>query len=72
MVDRTPTPQRGQPHPWLVPLYRRIGVMVVCVAWFAFELTQQDQLWLIMAGGATAYAAWDFFLSGNYRQPKPD
>jgi hypothetical protein len=54
------------PHPFFRPLYRRLLVMVACVAWLAFELVQQDPLWLALAVGATGYGAWDFFLSGNY------
>jgi hypothetical protein len=58
-----------EPHPWLKPLSRRVGVVVACLAWLGFE-TYYDigGLWFWLALGATAYAIWDFFLSGNYRE----
>jgi hypothetical protein len=57
-----------EPHPWLKPLFRRVGVTVACLAWLGFE-TYYDMggLWFWLALGATAYATWDFFLSGSYR-----
>src|SRR3546814_867158 len=67
-TENRPMP-RTEPHPFLRPLYRRIILIAACIAWLAFELTQQDTLWLILAGAATAYGVWDLFLSGNYRTP---
>jgi hypothetical protein len=43
---------------------------LVCALWVAFETWHEPGgifFWLMLA--ATAYATWDFFLSGNYRQP---
>jgi hypothetical protein len=45
--------------------------MLVCVAWLVFELYQADPFWTMMAVLATGWAAWDFFLSGNYGGSKP-
>lgn len=56
------TPIEPSYHPWFRPLYRRVLVLLVCVGWLAFEITQQDPFWLLMAGAATGYAVWDFFL----------
>lgn len=58
---------RSEPHPWLRPLYRRVGVLVVCVVWLAFEVMQQQTFWLILAAAATGYALWEFFLGPTYR-----
>jgi hypothetical protein len=57
-----------EPHPWLRPVERRVGVTIACLAWVAFE-TYYDLggLWFWLAFGATVYAIWDFFLSGSYR-----
>jgi len=58
-----------QPHPWLKPLYRRVLTTLVCLAWVGFEAWQEiGGIWFWLAVGATAYALWDFFLSGNYRE----
>lgn len=57
-----------EPHPWFQPLYRRVIVAAVCVGWLTFELIQNEPLWIMLSGAATGYAAWDFFLSGNYRR----
>jgi hypothetical protein len=58
-----------EPHPWLKPLSRRVGVVVACLAWLGFE-TYYDVggLWFWLALGATVYAVWDFFLSGSYSE----
>jgi hypothetical protein len=64
-----PRPQM-QPHPWLRPPDRRVLTTLVCALWVAFETWHEPGgifFWLMLA--ATAYATWDFFLSGNYRQP---
>ena len=58
-----------EPHPWLKPLSRRVGVVVACLAWLGFEAYYDiGGLWFWLALGATVYATWDFFLSGSYRE----
>jgi hypothetical protein len=58
-----------EPHPWLKPLSRRVGVAIACLAWLGFEsYYDPGGLWFWLALGATAYAIWDFFLSGSYRE----
>jgi hypothetical protein len=57
-----------EPHPWLKPLNRRVGVAALCALWLGFEAYYDlGGLWFWLAAGATAYAIWDFFLSGTYR-----
>ncbi len=57
----------AEPHPWLVPLPRRIGVMAVAVAWCGFEgWYEPGGLWFWLAAGVVVYGVWDFFLSGAY------
>jgi hypothetical protein len=59
-----------EPHPWLKPLSRRVGVALTCAMWLGFEAHyDMGGLWFWLALGATAYAIWDFFLSGTYREP---
>jgi hypothetical protein len=57
-----------EPHPWLKPLSRRVAVVIACLAWLGFEAYYDiGGLWFWLALCATAYASWEFFLSGNYR-----
>jgi len=52
---------------WLQPLYRRVIAFVVAAGMFAAEaIFFQDELWLILFGAITAWAGYDFFLSGKY------
>ena len=45
------------------PLWRRVLVSAICVAWFAFEAVySHDQLWMAMSGVAVVYCAWNLFL----------
>ena len=58
-----------EPHPWLKPLSRRVGVAIACGLWLGFETCYDPGgLWFWLALGATAYVIWDFFLSGSYRE----
>ena len=55
------------PHPWLPPLWRRLAVTGFCAAWAAIEILFGEAPWNWVALGATGYAIWSFFLSGDYR-----
>ena len=55
------------PHPSLMPLSRRIGVLGLALAWLGFEAwVDPGGLWFWLAVGITVYGIWDFFLSGTY------
>lgn len=59
---------RNDPHPWLQPIGRRIGVAVFCALWLGFEaLSETGSMWFWLALFALGWAIWDFFLSGTYR-----
>ncbi|NJO36406.1 MAG: hypothetical protein HC871_00825 [Rhizobiales bacterium] len=59
---------KSEPHPWLQPPGRRIGVTVFCALWLGFELwSEPGSMWCWMAAAALGWALWDFFLSGNYQ-----
>ncbi len=61
---------KSEPHPWLAPPYRRIGVIVFIGLWIGFESwNEPGSLWFWLALLALGWAVWDFFLSGNYRSP---
>jgi hypothetical protein len=45
------------------PLWIRVTVTAVCVAWFAAEaIFSRDPLWLSITGIAIAYCVWNLFL----------
>lgn len=48
---------------WFRPLWRRIAVLVVCLIWVGFEAWHGEQLWILISGGLTAYAVWNFFIT---------
>ena len=46
-------------HPFYRPLGRRIAVVAVCAAWFAFELfISHNNLFLMITAALTVYSAW--------------
>lgn len=56
-----------EPHPWLLPLHRRVAVLGLALAWFAVEAwTEPLSTWFWIAAAMVAYGLWDFFLSGTY------
>ena len=48
-------------HPFFRPLWRRVAVVVVCVAWSIFEFVTGAPFWGTIAGGFAIYAIWQFF-----------
>jgi hypothetical protein len=54
-------------HPFFRPLWRRVAVVAVCVAWSIFEFVNDAPMWGVIALGLGAYAVWQFFL--NYNPP---
>lgn len=57
-----------EPHPWLVPLPRRVAALGLAAVWLALEAwAAPSGIWFWIALGLVAYGAWDFFLSGTYR-----
>ena len=59
---------QSEPHPWLRPRSRRIGVTVFCALWLGFESwSEVGSLWFWLALAALGWAIWDFFLSDTYR-----
>ena len=58
---------RDNEHPFFRPLWRRILIVAVCVAWSIFEFVNGATFWGVIALGFAAYGVWQFFL--NYRPP---
>ena len=57
-----PMAQGFQHHPFYKPLWRRLVLVAVTVAWVAFELWQGGSgLWLVIAAASAVYATWILF-----------
>lgn len=55
----------------LKPLSVRIGLLLFCLAWTAFEAwNEPNSLWFWLFGGVTVYALFEFFISDKYREKK--
>lgn len=50
-------------HPWYQPLYRRIGVVLVCALWFGLEAYRHEPFWMILAGAVTGLTVWKLLLT---------
>jgi hypothetical protein len=50
-------------HPFLLPLWRRVVVVAVCVIWAAAEWATDSPFWGTLAGGLAVYAFWGLFLN---------
>ncbi len=48
-------------HPFFRPLWRRIAVVAVCVAWSIFEFAANAPFWGVIALGFAGYGIWQFF-----------
>ncbi|MCY4452678.1 MAG: hypothetical protein OXC01_12075 [Immundisolibacterales bacterium] len=55
--------------PFFRPLWRRVAVTVVCLAWAAMEVSTGAVFWAILFGAAGLYLAWQFFVVFD---PAPD
>jgi hypothetical protein len=49
---------------WFQPIYRRVMVLAVIVAWFTWELLgTKDQMWVLVTVLMFVYAVWYFFIN---------
>ena len=49
--------------PFFRPLWRRVAVTAVCIAWAAVELATGAVVWAMLFGAASAWLAWQFFVA---------
>ncbi len=49
--------------PFFRPLWRRIAVTAVCLAWALVELATGAVIWATLFGAASAWLAWQFFVA---------
>lgn len=49
---------------FFLPLWRRVVVVAVCLAWTVFEFVSGSPFWGMLFGGMGLYALWQLFLDG--------
>lgn len=57
-------------HPFFAPAWVRVAVIVVMVAWGAFEAYRGAPLWAVIFLGISAVCAWRFATIDYTRQSK--
>ncbi len=50
-------------HPFFAPLWRRLAIVAVTLAWAVFEFATGNPFWGILFGAAGLYCAWQFFIA---------
>jgi len=70
MAKRQTAADRDRSHPWMQPLWVRVTILVICIAWCIVEFAGGSPFWGVLAGGAAGYALWTFFLSWEGEKPK--
>lgn len=49
-------------HPFFKPLWRRVAILAVVLAWSGFEWWNGETIWGVMTLMIAAYAVWVFFV----------
>jgi hypothetical protein len=62
---------REQDRKFFEPLWRRIAVIVVLLAWTAWEWSNGESLWGTLVAGVTAYFVWAYVITFP-AEPAPD
>lgn len=57
-------------HPWFKPVWTRILVTGLTIAWATVEFMNGNNIWAIVFGAAGAYLVWAFFV--DWQDPEPD
>jgi hypothetical protein len=56
-------------HPFFIPLWRRVLIVVACLGWAVFEFTAASPLWGTLFAVIGLYAGWHFFFNFHPRSP---
>ena len=55
---------------WFRPLWLRVLITGLVTAWFGWEIFfGREAFWMVISGGALAYAVWNLFIT--YTAPPP-
>jgi hypothetical protein len=57
-------------HPFFVPLYRRVILVVLCLGWATFEFIAGSVGWGILFGALGLYCGYQFFVVFDPTPPK--
>ena len=49
--------------PFFIPVWRRISVIALCLAWALLEVSADNIEWAVLATGIAVYCAHQFFLA---------
>lgn len=49
-------------HPFFIPLWRRVAVVVLCLGWAGVEGWNGNGFWMVLFGALGLYCAWQFFV----------
>lgn len=55
--------------PFFIPLWRRVVTVAVALGWAGLELVTGSVFWAILFGAMGAWAAWQFFVVWNPKEP---
>lgn len=72
MTNRQTAADKDRSHPWMQPLWVRVAILAVCVAWCVVEFMSGSPFWGILAGAAACYALWTFFLTWEKKPQEED
>lgn len=50
--------------PFFIPLWRRVAVVTIALAWAIFEFANGAPFWGFIFGAMGVFAAWELLLSG--------
>lgn len=56
-------------HPWFIPMYRRVLVVVICAGWAVVEIVNNSPFWAILFGALAVYCAHQFFVAFDPKDP---
>ena len=56
-------------HPFYRPLWIRVCLVGVLIAWSAMEWINDQPFWGVLTGAASLWAIWTFFLSYDPSEP---
>jgi hypothetical protein len=59
-------------HPFYKPLWIRIVITALCLGWAVVELLGDNFFWAMLFGSVGLYAAHQFFIAFNPREPGED
>ena len=57
-------------HPFFIPLWRRVVVVVLLLGWATVELIAGHPFWAILFGSSGIYCAHQFFIAFDPKDPE--